>query len=135
MKVLKNLTEEELRDFVQSLGEKAFRGSQIFQWISKGAKSFDDMNNIPKSFKDKLIKISEIGNLSIAENQISESDGTQKFLFELNDGNYIEAVFMKYKYGNSICISSQAGCRMGCKFCASGMLGLVRNLEPWEMLD
>lgn len=132
---LKNFTEAELRDFALSIGEKAFRGTQIFRWISKGAKSFDDMSDIPQNIRNKLAESVSIGNIIPVNRQISREDGTEKILFELGDKNYIETVFMKYKYGNSLCISSQAGCRMGCEFCASGRLGLVRNLEAWEMFD
>lgn len=132
---LKNFTEAELRDFALSIGEKAFRGTQIFRWISKGAKSFDDMSDIPQNLRNKLAESVSIGNIIPVNRQISREDGTEKILFELGDKNYIETVFMKYKYGNSLCISSQAGCRMGCEFCASGRLGLVRNLEAWEMFD
>lgn len=132
---LKNFTEAELRDFALSIGEKAFRGTQIFRWISKGAKSFDDMSDIPQNLRNKLPESVSIGNIIPVNRQISREDETEKILFELDDKNYIETVFMKYKYGNSLCISSQAGCRMGCEFCASGRLGLVRNLEAWEMFD
>ena len=132
---LKNFTEAELRDFALSIGEKAFRGTQIFRWISKGAKSFVDMSDIPQNLRNKLAESVSIGNIIPVNRQISREDGTEKILFELGDKNYIETVFMKYKYGNSLCISSQAGCRMGCEFCASGRLGLVRNLEAWEMFD
>lgn len=132
---LKNFTEAELRDFALSIGEKAFRGTQIFRWISKGAKSFDDMSDIPQNLRNKLAESVSIGNIIPVNRQISREDGTEKILFELGDKNYIETVFMKYKYGKSLCISSQAGCRMGCEFCASGRLGLVRNLEAWEMFD
>lgn len=132
---LKNFTEAELRDFALSIGEKAFRGTQIFRWISKGAKSFDDMSDIPQNLRNKLAESVSIGNIIPVNRQISREDETEKILFELDDKNYIETVFMKYKYGNSLCISSQAGCRMGCEFCASGRLGLVRNLEAWEMFD
>lgn len=132
---LKNFTEAELRDFALSIGEKAFRGTQIFRWISKGAKSFDDMSDIPQNLRNKLAESVSIGNIIPVNRQISREDGTEKILFELGDKNYIETVFMKYKYGNSLCISSQVGCRMGCEFCASGRLGLVRNLEAWEMFD
>lgn len=132
---LKNFTEAELRDFALSIGEKAFRGTQIFRWISKGAKSFDDMSDIPQNLRNKLAESVSIGTIIPVNRQISREDETEKILFELGDKNYIETVFMKYKYGNSLCISSQAGCRMGCEFCASGRLGLVRNLEAWEMFD
>lgn len=132
---LKNLTEEEIKEFLKSIGEKAFRGSQIFSWIYKGAKSFDDMNNIPKSLREKLEKVSYIGNIDIELKLESKIDGTKKYLFLLNDGNIIETVMMDYESRVTVCISNQVGCRMGCRFCASTIDGLLRNLEPWEILD
>ncbi|XEN38415.1 23S rRNA (adenine(2503)-C(2))-methyltransferase RlmN [Paraclostridium ghonii] len=132
---LKNLTEEELKEFLKSIGEKAFRGTQIFNWIYKGAKTFDDMNNIPKSIRENLDKVSYIGNLDVELKLESKIDGTRKYLFLLNDGNIIESVMMEYEHGVTVCISNQVGCRMGCRFCASTIDGLIRNLEPWEILD
>ena len=132
---LKNLTEEELKDYIKSIGEKAFRATQIYGWIYKGAKSFSDMKNIPKSLQEKLEEIAFIGNLNINLKLVSKLDGTRKYLFELNDGNIIESVMMEYEHGVTVCISNQVGCRMGCRFCASTIDGLVRNLEPWEILD
>ena len=132
---LKNFTEEELKEFLKSIGEPAFRGSQIYSWIYKGAKTFDDMNNIPKSLREKLEEVSFIGNLKIELSLKSKVDKTKKYLFELNDGNIIESVMMDYGDRITVCISNQVGCRMGCRFCASTIDGLVRNLEPWEILD
>ena len=132
---LKNLTEEELKEYIKSIGEKAFRATQIYGWIYKGAKSFSDMKNIPKSLQEKLEEIAFIGNLNINLKLVSKLDGTRKYLFELNDGNIIESVMMEYEHGVTVCISNQVGCRMGCRFCASTIDGLVRNLEPWEILD
>ncbi|RDY28674.1 23S rRNA (adenine(2503)-C(2))-methyltransferase RlmN [Romboutsia weinsteinii] len=132
---LKNFTEEELKEFMKTIGEKSFRGSQIYSWIYKGAKSFDDMNNIPKSLRDKLDEVSYIGNLEIELKLESKKDGTKKYLFLLNDENIIETVMMDYESRVTVCISNQVGCRMGCKFCASTIDGLLRNLEPWEILD
>ena len=132
---LKNFTEEELKEFLKSIGEPAFRGSQIYSWIYKGAKTFDDMKNIPKSLREKLEEVSYIGNLRIELSLKSKVDKTRKYLFELNDGNIIESVMMEYEHGVTVCISNQVGCRMGCRFCASTIDGLVRNLEPWEILD
>ena len=132
---LKNLTEEELKEHIKSIGEKAFRATQIYGWIYKGAKSFSDMKNIPKSLQEKLEEIAFIGNLNINLKLVSKLDGTRKYLFELNDGNIIESVMMEYEHGVTVCISNQVGCRMGCRFCASTIDGLVRNLEPWEILD
>ena len=132
---LKNFTEEELKEFVKSIGEPAFRGSQIYSWIYKGAKTFDDMKNIPKSLRDKLDEVSYIGNLKIELSLKSKVDKTRKYLFELNDGNIIESVMMDYEDRVTVCISNQVGCRMGCRFCASTLEGLIRNLEPWEIID
>jgi 23S rRNA (adenine2503-C2)-methyltransferase len=132
---LKNFTEDELKEFMKTIGEKPFRGSQIYSWIYKGAKSFDDMNNIPKSLRDKLEEVSYIGNLQIELKLESRVDKTKKYLFLLDDENLIETVMMDYDSRVTVCVSNQVGCRMGCKFCASTMDGLVRNLEPWEILD
>ena len=132
---LKNFTEEGLKEFVKSIGEPAFRGSQIYSWIYKGAKTFDDMKNIPKSLREKLEEVSFIGNLKIELSLKSKVDKTSKYLFELNDGNIIESVMMDYEDRVTVCISNQVGCRMGCRFCASTLEGLIRNLEPWEIID
>jgi len=131
---LLDLTCDELKQFVVSLGEPQFRGKQIFEWIYKGAESFEDMTNLPKSFRDKLSENAVIGNVSICERYISKIDGTRKYLLQLGDGNYIESVLMKYEYGYTICVSSQVGCKMGCKFCASTLNGWSRNLTPGEIL-
>ena len=132
---LKNFTEEELKEFMKEIGEKPFRGTQIYSWIYKGAKTFDDMKNIPKSLREKLEKVSYIGNLETELVLKSKVDKTKKYLFALNDGNIIESVMMDYDDRVTACISNQVGCRMGCKFCASTMEGLIRNLEHWEILD
>lgn len=132
---LKNMEIIELQKFVEGLGEKKFRGKQIFSWIYKGVESFQEMKNIPKSLVEKLEKVAYLGNLKKDTVQISRKDGTRKYLFQLEDGNCIESVFMKYKYGNTICVSSQAGCRMGCRFCASTLGGLKRNLTAGEIVD
>lgn len=132
---LKNFTENEMKEFMKTIGEKAFRGTQIFSWIYKGAKTFDDMNNIPKDLRNKLEEVSYIGNLKMELKLESKKDGTKKYLFELKDGNIIETVMMDYESRVTVCVSNQVGCRMGCKFCASTIDGLVRNLEPWEILD
>lgn len=132
---LKNMTEDELKDFIVSIGEKSFRGTQIFSWIYKGAKTFDDMRNIPKSLREKLDEVSYIGNIEQELKLESKVDKTKKYLFLLNDGNIIETVMMDYEDRVTVCISNQVGCRMGCNFCASTLEGLIRNLEPWEILD
>lgn len=133
--VLKNLTEKEMKDFLVSIGEKKFRGSQIFSWIYKDIRTFDEMNNIPKSLREKLKETSIIGNIDIELRLESEIDNTKKYLFLLNDGNIIETVAMEYDNRVTVCVSNQVGCRMGCRFCASTIDGLERNLEAWEILD
>lgn len=130
---LRDLTIKELKEFLEGLGEKPFRAKQIFAWIYKGVESFDEMTDLSKNLREKLKEQAEIGTLDILKVQHSKTDGTRKYLLGLKDGNTIESVFMKYKYGNSICVSSQAGCRMGCKFCASGMDGLRRDLTAGEI--
>ena len=112
---LKNFTEEELKEFMKEIGEKPFRGTQIYSWIYKGAKTFDDMKNIPKSLREKLEKVSYIGNLETELVLKSKVDKTKKYLFALNDGNIIESVMMDYDDRVTACISNQVGCRMGCK--------------------
>lgn len=142
-----NLTDLEyvqLERFVtEELEEPKFRAKQIFSWIyggtgkdgnlRPGAESFEEMNNLPKTLREKLTARAAIVQPAVLREQISKLDGTRKFLFGLADGNAIESVFMKYKFGNSICVSSQAGCRMGCRFCASTIGGLKRNLTPGEI--
>lgn len=133
---IKSMTLEELAAFLQGLGEKGFRAKQIYKWLHEDlAASFDEMTNISKELKEKLKENSELICLKPACVKVSKLDGTRKYLFELNDGNVIESVLMKYKHGNSVCISSQVGCRMGCRFCASTLDGLERNLTASEMLD
>ncbi|MBQ0040624.1 MAG: 23S rRNA (adenine(2503)-C(2))-methyltransferase RlmN [Clostridiales bacterium] len=125
---------QELTTIVQSLGDKAFRAKQIFGWLAKGAESFDDMTNVPAKLREALAQNYYIGLPKVVVTQESKDDGTRKCLYEFADGARVESVFMKYSYGNSICISSQVGCRMGCKFCASTLNGLERNLTAGEML-
>ena len=133
---LKSLSYEELQNEIATLGEPKFRAGQIFDWThNKQVDSIEKMSNLSKAFREKLQDNYGFTSLKCARMQESASDGTKKFLFELSDGNYVESVFMKYHHGNSVCISSQVGCRMGCKFCASTLDGLERNLLPGEMLD
>ncbi len=132
---LKDLTMKELENYLERLGEKKFRAKQIFSWIYKGAGSFGEMTDLSLELRQKLEENAEIKKLRILKVQHSEKDGTRKYLFGLEDGNSIESVFMKYKFGNTVCISSQAGCRMGCSFCASAINGLQRNLTAGEMAD
>ena len=132
---LKNLEYEELIEFLVSLGEKKFRAEQIFSWLLKGVTSYDEMTNISKETKNKLNEVSFVSYMKIKQKLVSKIDGTVKYLFELNDGNCIESVVMRYHHGITICVSSQVGCRMGCKFCASTIGGLYRNLSAGEILN
>ncbi len=128
-------TYSELQEEIKSLGEKSFRAGQIYEWLHvKLAEDFDEMTNLSKDFRKRLKQEYEIRRLILRERQISRKDPTEKYLFELWDGNLVESVLMRYSYGNSVCISSQAGCRMGCRFCASAIGGLIRNLSASEML-
>lgn len=132
---VKSMNLEELQHYVEVLGEKKFRAKQLYEWMHQRlAVDFDSMTNLSKSFREKLKKQSDIRGASIIQCQISR-DGTRKYLMELSDGNTVESVLMKYHHGNSVCISTQVGCRMGCRFCASTVGGLVRSLKPSEMLD
>ena len=133
---LKSLTMEEWKSVLLQWGEKSFRAEQIFSWLhGKRVKSVDEMTNISKSLREKMRTEGSMTELREADRLESELDGTCKFLFELEDSQVIESVLMKYHHGNSVCISSQVGCRMGCKFCASTLGGLVRNLKASEMLE
>ncbi len=133
---LRSMTLEELEQVVVEAGEKAFRAKQVFEWLhKKRVSSIDEMTNISKKLREHLKENYTLDTLNVAKELISSIDGTRKYLFELSDGNIIESVWMKYKHGNSVCISSQVGCRMGCKFCASTLDGLERNLRPSEMLE
>lgn len=126
---------EELQEEMLAIGEKGFRSRQIYSWIhEKLVDDFEEMTNLPKTLRQKLESAYEIRRVEMEKRQISKIDGTNKFLFCLKDGNMVESVLMKYKHGNSVCISSQVGCRMGCRFCASTLDGLERNLTPSEML-
>lgn len=134
-KDIRSFTFEELKKEMERLGEKAFRAKQIYEWLHvKLADTFEEMTNLSKALRDTLSAQYYIPKVAMVERQISKLDGTNKFLFELEDGHVIESVLLKYKHGNSVCISSQVGCRMGCKFCASTIGGLERNLLPSEML-
>ncbi len=133
---IKSFNLEELTAFIVDNGEKAFRAKQVYQWLHvKQVDAFDEMTNLSKAFREKLEQLCYITDLHQEAVQISKIDGTRKYLFLLEDGNVIESVLMRYKHGNSVCISSQVGCRMGCRFCASTLDGLVRGLKPSEMLD
>lgn len=132
---LKDFEYDELVSFLTELGEKKFRCGQIFSWLHKGVESYDEMTDISKATREKLKEISYVSTLKIREKYVSKLDGTVKYLFELPDGNCIESVVMRYKHGLTICISSQVGCRMGCRFCASTIGGLYRNLTAGEILN
>ena len=132
---IKSMTIEELKGLMTGIGEKPFRAKQIYSWLHEHlVASYDEMANIPKGLKEKL-KDYPVTALEMVDEQISRVDGTRKYLFRLHDGNVIESVLMRYKHGNSVCISSQVGCKMGCRFCASTIGGWTRNLLPSEMLD
>ena len=133
---LKSLKLQELTEEMTKIGEKPFRAKQLYEWIHvKLVSSLEECTNLSQSLKEKLKENYEFTSLEIEDVQISKIDGTRKYLFRLKDGNYVESVWMQYKHGNSVCISSQVGCRMGCRFCASTLDGLERNLLPGEMLD
>ena len=132
---IKSMTMEELKNLMTEIGEKPFRAKQIYAWLHQQlVTSWDEMTNLSKSLREKL-SVYPITALSQADVRISKIDGTRKYLFQLEDGNVIESVLMRYHHGNSVCISSQVGCRMGCRFCASTIGGLTRCLKPSEMLD
>lgn len=132
---LKSMTLEELSGFLRSMGEPAFRGRQVFTWLHKGVSSFDEMSNLSKALREKLKEQCILTVPRVAKKQVSARDGTIKYLWQMVDGNCVESVLMRYHHGNTVCISSQVGCRMGCAFCASTIAGKVRNLTPAEMLD
>lgn len=135
-KDIKSYTKKELETELIALGDKAFRAGQIYQWLHvKLVESFEDMTNLSKGLRERLAEEYRITALKPVQVQVSKLDGTSKYLFELHDGNVIESVLMKYHHGNSVCISSQVGCRMGCRFCASTLDGLERSLTASEMLD
>ncbi|MDF2685528.1 MAG: Ribosomal large subunit methyltransferase, partial [Clostridia bacterium] len=131
---LSSLTYEELAEYFKNIGEPDFHAKQVFKWIARGITDFDGMNDLRKDLRLKLSESCIIAQLSVSE-KLESSDGTIKYLFRLSDGLFIETVVMKYKYGNSVCISSQGGCRMGCAFCASTLKGRERNLTSGEMLS
>lgn len=135
-KDIKSFTLTELKAEMEEMGEKPFRAAQLYEWMHrKLARGFDEMTNLPLAMRAKCGESYTYTALHIVTVQESAVDGTKKYLFALADGNVVESVWMRYKHGNSVCISSQAGCRMGCRFCASTLGGLVRNLTPSEMLD
>ena len=132
---LKSMSAEEIGAVLKELGQPAFRAKQIFSWIHKGVASYDEMTNIPQSLRESLAKSYPIYTPKVLRKQESQKDGTIKYLWQLEDGNCVETVLMRYHYGNSVCISTEVGCKMGCAFCASTLGGFVRQLQPHEMLD
>ena len=132
---IKSMTQPELSRFLKELGEPAFRAKQVYTWLHRGVRAYDEMTNLPKSLRDTLAREYPICAPKVVRRQESARDGTIKYLWKLRDGNCVESVVMQYHHGNTVCISSQVGCRMGCKFCASTIAGKVRDLTPSEMLD
>ena len=132
---IKSMTEAELTAYCKALGQPAFRAKQIFTWLHRGVTSFDEMTDLSKPLRAQLVEQCFITAPTVARKQVSRLDGTIKYLWELSDGNCIESVLMRYHHGNTVCISSQVGCRMGCAFCASTIAGKVRDLRPSELLD
>lgn len=133
---VKSMTLPKLEDFCTGQGLAKFRAGQIFQWIhQKQADSFEQMTNLPADLRKKLDQTCEIPGISIRRKLVSQIDGTIKYLYEFSDGETVESVLMQYEHGYSLCISTQVGCRMGCRFCASTLMGLERSLTPAEMLN
>ena len=132
---LKSMTLAEMQEAFVALGEPKFRAKQVFTWLHRGASRFDEMTNLSKPLREKLDGLYFITAPRVARKQVSKLDGTIKYLWQLGDGNCVESVVMQYHHGNTVCISSEVGCPMGCKFCASTLGGLVRRLTPAELLD
>lgn len=132
---LKSKTLPELADVLRALGQPGFRAKQVYTWLHKGVRSYEEMTNIPSDLRAVLAQKYPICAPEVVRKQESQKDGTIKYLWRLSDGNCVETVLMRYHYGNTVCISTEVGCRMGCAFCASTLGGLVRKLEPHEMLD
>ena len=135
MKDIKSMTLAELTQEMAAMGEPAFRAGQVYQWMHRGARSFDEMTNLSKSLRERLAEAYSLTAPTVARKLVSAKDGTIKYLWRLADGNCVESVLMRYHHGNTVCISSEVGCPMGCAFCASTKGGLVRRLTPAEMLD
>ena len=132
---LKSMTIPELEEFLNSIGEPKFRAKQIFVWMHKGAESFDEMTNLSKSLRARLTNLCTLNVPQVERKQVSKIDGTIKYLWRLEDDNCVETVLMRYKHGNTVCVSSEIGCAMGCAFCASTIGGLVRRLTASEILS
>ena len=132
---LKSMTLPELSAVLKELNQPAFRAKQVFTWLHRGVRSYEEMSNLPQALRAQLAEKYPICAPEVVRKQESQKDGTIKYLWKLSDGNCVETVLMRYHYGNTVCISTEVGCRMGCAFCASTLGGLVRRLEPFEMLD
>ena len=132
---IKSMTPEELTAWLKELGEPAFRAKQVLKWLYRGVTSFEEMTDLSKALRQKLEEEALLTPPTVARKQASQEDGTIKYLWRLADGNCVESVLMRYRHGNTVCISCQVGCRMGCAFCASTIAGKVRDLTPAEMLD
>ena len=134
---IKSMTREELGAAFAAMGQPRFRAGQVFAWLHRGVRSFDEeeMTNLPKALRERLASEYELHLPEVARKQVSARDGTVKYLWRLRDGHCVESVLMRYHHGNTVCISSEVGCAMGCAFCASTRGGLVRRLRPSEMLD
>ena len=132
---LKSMTLPELSALLKEMGQPAFRAKQLYTWLHRGVRSYEEMTNLPGALRAALAEKYPIHAPTVLRRQESQKDGTIKYLWQLSDGNCVETVLMRYHYGNTVCISTEVGCRMGCAFCASTIGGLVRKLEPFEMLD
>lgn len=132
---LKSMLPEELEAYFQELGQPKFRAMQVFRWLHRGVESFDGMSDLPRALREKLEEACILTVPKVERRQVSQIDGTIKYLWRLSDGNCVETVLMRYKHGNTVCVSSQVGCNMGCVFCASTLGGKVRDLTPAEILD
>ena len=135
MKHIKSMTLTEIAGVLKELNQPAFRAKQVYSWLHKGVRDYEEMTNLPKALRDILAERYPICAPEVVRKQESQKDGTIKYLWKLSDGNCVETVLMRYHYGNSVCISTEVGCKMGCAFCASTLGGFVRQLEPYEMLD
>ncbi|MBR0446366.1 MAG: 23S rRNA (adenine(2503)-C(2))-methyltransferase RlmN [Oscillospiraceae bacterium] len=135
MNHIKSMTVQEIGAVLKELGQPAFRAGQVFTWLHKGVSSYDEMTNLPQSLRATLAEKYPLYAPKVLRRQQSQKDGTIKYLWALEDGNCVETVLMRYHYGNSVCISTEVGCKMGCAFCASTLAGFVRRLQPHEMLD
>ena len=132
---IRSMTQQEIGAILKEMGQPAFRAKQIYTWLHKGVTGYEEMTNLPKALRTALEKQYPILPPQVVRKQESQKDGTIKYLWKLSDGNCVETVLMRYHYGNTVCISTEVGCKMGCAFCASTLGGLVRKLEPFEMLD